>query len=148
MSTGSEALSYRSASLSSPCFKLAARRGGKELALWVQESGRTGFYLRCLEPGEVGAGDKVVLLERPARGASVAEANRVMHRDKHDIVGIKRLLALPALSASWRRTLEKRLSGGRETPRPGSKDLRRLPQLVKTFPNGENSGPSPFQEER
>jgi MOSC domain-containing protein YiiM len=134
MSTGSEALSYKSASLSSPCFKLAARRGGKELALWVQESGRTGFYLRCLEPGEVGAGDKVVLLERPARGASVAEANRVMHRDKHDIVGIKRLLALPALSASWRRTLEKRLSGGRENATPRLEGSTQAPPTCKDVP--------------
>jgi MOSC domain-containing protein YiiM len=134
MSTGSEALSYRSASLSSPCFKLAARRGGKELALWVQESGRTGFYLRCLEPGEVGAGDKVVLLERPARGASVAEANRVMHRDKHDIVGIKRLLALPALSASWRRTLEKRLSGGRENTTPRLERSTQAPPTCEDVP--------------
>ena len=94
-----------------PCFKMAARHGVKELALWVQATGLTGFYFRCMEPGEVRAGEAVVRLERSAPGASLAEANRVMHRDKHDLGGIERLLAVPELSVSWRRTFEKRLSG-------------------------------------
>jgi MOSC domain-containing protein YiiM len=92
-----------------PCFKLAARHGAKELALWIREAGFTGFYLRCLEPGEVRAGDEIVLLERLARSASITEANRVMHRDKHDVAGIERLLTIPELSVSWRHTLEERL---------------------------------------
>lgn len=94
-----------------PCFKLAARHGAKELALWVQETGFTGFYFRCLEPGEVQAGEAVTIIERPALGVTLAEANRVMHHDKHDLGGIERLLAVPELSVSWRRTFDKRLSG-------------------------------------
>ncbi len=101
-----------------PCFKLAARHGVKELALWAQEPGFTGFYLRCLEAGEIRAGDDIVLLERPTRSVSIAEANRVMHRDKYDAVGIERLLNIPELSISWRRTLEKRLYGGAENTAP------------------------------
>lgn len=94
-----------------PCFKLAARHGVKELALWVQEIGFTGFYFRCLEPGEVSAGDSIMLIERPALSVSIDEANRVMHHDKYDAVGIERLLDVPELSVSWQRTLEKRISG-------------------------------------
>jgi len=101
-----------------PCFKLAARHGVKELALWVQETGLTGFYFRVLEEGEVAAGDEIALLERTASEASVAEANRVMHLDKHDVAGIERLLAVPELSANWRRTFEKRLSGRTEDIAP------------------------------
>ncbi len=101
-----------------PCFELAARHGVRELALWVQEAGFTGFYLRCLEPGEVRAGDDIVLLERPARSVSITEANRVMHRDKYDVAGIERLLGIPELSVSWRRTLEERLYGRAEDTTP------------------------------
>ena len=97
-----------------PCFKLAARHGVKELTLWVQETGFTGFYLRCLEAGEIRAGDDIVLLERPMRSVSIEEANWVMHCDKYDVAGIERLLNIPELSVSWRRTLEKRLRGGVE----------------------------------
>lgn len=97
-----------------PCFKLATRHGVRELALWAQETGFTGFYLRCLEAGEIRAGDDIMLLERPTRSVSIAEANRVMHRDKYDGLGIERLLSIPELSVSWRRALEKRLRGGVE----------------------------------
>lgn len=101
-----------------PCFKLAVRYGVKELALWTQETGLTGFYFRVLEEGEVRADDEISLLERTAPEASVAEANRVMHLDKHDVAGIERLLAVPELSANWRRTFEKRLSGHTEATAP------------------------------
>ena len=93
-----------------PCYKLAARHGTKELALWVEETGFTGFYLRCLEPGEVSAGDNFTLVERPDHGLSVAEANRVMHHDKQDKADIERLLSVPELANSWRKQLEKRLA--------------------------------------
>jgi hypothetical protein len=39
-----------------------------------------------------------------------------MHRDKHDRVGIERLLALPELAASLRRNFEQRLAGVPDNP--------------------------------
>ena len=92
-----------------PCFKLAARHGEGELALWVKETGFTGFYLRCLEPGEVRAGEAVLLEEKAEQGFTVAEANRVMHGDGEDPEGMERLLATPALSAEWKKMLKSRL---------------------------------------
>lgn len=97
-----------------PCFKMAARHGVKELAWWVQEAGFTGFYFRCLEPGEAQAGGDIALLERSAAEVTVEEANRVMHHDKRDAAGIERLLEVPELSANWRQTFEKRLVDARE----------------------------------
>lgn len=97
-----------------PCFKLAARHEEPKLALWVQETGYTGFYLRCLESGWVSPGEAITLVERNPRSVSVAEANRVMHRGKDDVAAIERLLAIPSLSKSWRATLDKRLAGQRE----------------------------------
>lgn len=94
-----------------PCFKLAARHNLPKLALWVQETGLTGFYFRCLEVGWVSPGEAITLVERNARSVTVAEANRVMHHDKGDIGGIERLLATPELSDNWRETFEKRLAG-------------------------------------
>jgi MOSC domain-containing protein YiiM len=98
-----------------PCYKLATRNGEPAFALWVQESGRTGFYFRCLEPGEVQAGDTIALVERPAPDCTVLEVNRVLHRDRHDRAGVERLLARPELATSLRRTLQGRLAGEPET---------------------------------
>lgn len=91
-----------------PCFKLAARHEEPKLALWVQETGRTGFYFRCLEPGWVAPDQPVTLVERSPHGVTVAEANNVMYQDKNNAAGTERLLAVPELSGSWRKTLEKR----------------------------------------
>jgi MOSC domain-containing protein YiiM len=99
-----------------PCYKLATRQGEPAFALWVQESGRTGYYFRCLEPGAVQAGDAIALVERPAPGSTIAEANRLLHRDKYDRAGLERLLAVAALSASLRRTCEERLAGVPDDP--------------------------------
>lgn len=98
-----------------PCFKLATWNGAPRLARWVQESGRTGFYFRCRTPGLVQAGDAIVLLERPFPWATIAEANRLMHRDKLDRAGLERLLSLPALSDSWRQTFQRRFTHGVES---------------------------------
>ena len=97
-----------------PCYKLAAAHGDPRIALAVEQAGVTGFYLRCLEPGELRAGDRLTLADRPAHGVTVAESNRVMHRDRDDVEGLRRLLAVPELAQAWRETLRGRLGRARE----------------------------------
>jgi MOSC domain-containing protein YiiM len=94
-----------------PCFRLAALHGVPELAVWVQRSGFTGFYFRVLASGSVSSPTALQLLERTRPQLTVAEANRVMHRDKKDLAAAERLL-VPELSARWRASLEKRLADG------------------------------------
>lgn len=98
-----------------PCFRLAARYEVKQLPLWFERSGRTGFYLRVLEPGKVCEGCPIELAHRLHRHATVAEANRVMHRDRRDWPAIRALL-VPELGPSWRETFERRLAGEIEDP--------------------------------
>jgi len=99
-----------------PCFKLGARHHDLKLPLWVQEHGVTGWYFRVLKPGKVRVGDSIEHVERPPGAISVAEANRIMHHDKQDLPRVEQLLALPALSRSWRATLGRRLAGRETSP--------------------------------
>jgi MOSC domain-containing protein YiiM len=92
-----------------PCWKLAMKWGLEELPLLVTESGATGFYFRVLIPGVVKEGDKLILKEAHRAGVTVSEANRVMHKDREDIEGIRGLLAVKELSASWVNTFTSRL---------------------------------------
>ena len=94
-----------------PCYKLAARHGNPDIALMVQETGTTGFYLRCMKTGELRRGDPIVLVDRPVHGVTIAEANHVMHHDRHDTKGLRRLLDVPDLANVWRTTFERRLAG-------------------------------------
>jgi len=91
-----------------PCWKLAMKWGLDELPSLVLQSGATGFYFRVLEPGAVSKGE-LVLIERPKDTATVAEANRILFIDKDDEEGIRRMLAIQALSEGWKERLRRRL---------------------------------------
>lgn len=89
-----------------PCKTLAARYGRVDLIKLVLDSGFTGFYLRVLREGIVETGTSLILEERDSHNITVAFANHIMHRDRKNREGIERILAIPALSDSWRRSLQ------------------------------------------
>ena len=92
-----------------PCFKLGIRMHSASFPKLFLASLRTGFYLRVLAEGELGAGD---VLERIALGPkriAVREACRLLHFERGDHEGIRRILSVPALSPEWRRSFEKLL---------------------------------------
>lgn len=92
-----------------PCWKLARRWQRKSFALEVQDSCKTGWYFRVLTEGQVQAGARLTLLERPHPRWTVLRANRVMHHKKHDALLAAELAALPELSASWQTRLNRRV---------------------------------------
>lgn len=92
-----------------PCGTLAARYNREDFVRLVADSGRTGFYFRVLKEGSIQAGDAVALAERDMRGVTVAFANQIYYRDRMNREGIERVLAVPALSVSWRRSFEELL---------------------------------------
>ena len=94
-----------------PCWKLSDRFAVANLALRVQQSGRTGWYYRVLEEGVVSAGDSLQRVERPFADWSLARLSAVLFDKRVDTQLLRECLALP-LVPSWRRTLERRLEKG------------------------------------
>ena len=94
-----------------PCFKLAKKYNIPKLPLYFQETGYTGFYFRVLKEGWVSSVDTLKRLQSDPKGVSIAFANRIMHKEKQNIEGVKRILEVNALSCSWRKSFEKRISG-------------------------------------
>lgn len=92
-----------------PCYKLSLRHGRADMPNIVTQTGYTGYYLRVLSEGFVSKGDRLSLESRHPGAFTVSAANRVMHEEKQDAEAIRALLAVDALSASWRTTLRKRL---------------------------------------
>ena len=94
-----------------PCANLSRRWERPELPRRMEENGRTGYYLRVLTEGEVGAGDSLELIERPHRGWDLLRANRLMYGgDAADPGETAALRDLPALSAEWKRVLGRKLA--------------------------------------
>ncbi|MDR2308394.1 MAG: MOSC domain-containing protein [Paucimonas sp.] len=91
-----------------PCWKLNDRFEVAQMALQVQQSGRTGWYYRVLEEGVVEAGDSLSIVERRHAEWSVARLSAVLFDKRLEPDLLRECLALP-LVPSWRRTLEKRL---------------------------------------
>lgn len=96
----------------SPCYKLAARFGRKDMAVLMQDAGYTGFLFRVLVCGELGAGDTMQLVRREELTMTVAEAGRILNIDLKDIAGAQRLYAVAPLGYSARRSLAARLDKG------------------------------------
>ncbi|HDR7779543.1 MOSC domain-containing protein [Bacillus cereus group sp. MYBK29-1] len=94
-----------------PCFKLAKKYNIPKLPLYFQETGYTGFYFRVLKEGWVSSVDTLKRLQSDPKSVSVAFANRIMHKEKQNVEGVKRILEVNALSSSWRKSFEKRISG-------------------------------------
>lgn len=95
-----------------PCWKLSDRFGIADLARRVQDSGRTGWYYRVLEPGPVQAGDVLELLERPWPDWPLTRLAGLLYRRTLDRAELEAALALP-LVPSWRKVFECRLEQGR-----------------------------------
>jgi MOSC domain-containing protein YiiM len=90
------------------CWKLSKKWDLPKLAVIVQQTGRTGWYLRVIETGQVKAGDQFTLIDRPHPSISVAQAHQVMHAKPRSSEDDLTLSQCDSLSASWREQLERR----------------------------------------
>jgi MOSC domain-containing protein YiiM len=91
-----------------PCFKLGIRMGLESFPKTFLSSGRTGFYMKVLEEGEVGAGDRFERVAGEADGLSVREVWRLAVQDVRNLEGARKALRLSSLAPEWRGRLEKR----------------------------------------
>lgn len=90
-----------------PCWKQARRWRRMDLALQMQRTGRTGWYVRVLREGRVAPGDELRLVERPVPEWTVARANEVMHGRPADRAAAAALASIPQLAARWRESLRR-----------------------------------------
>jgi MOSC domain-containing protein YiiM len=89
-----------------PCSTLAMRYNRSDMVKLVVDSGRTGFYFKVLQEGIVGTGDRISLVENDPNRVSVTFANQIFHHDRRNRRGIEKVLAVPALSQSWRQSFQ------------------------------------------
>jgi len=93
-----------------PCFKLALHRQRPDVQQRMRQNGRTGWYLRVLEPGEVPAAGPITVARPDPAGITVRDAHLAM-ADVHldDRARVEAVAAHPALASQWRDPLVDRL---------------------------------------
>jgi MOSC domain-containing protein YiiM len=85
-----------------PCYKLAAKFGREDIVKRFLASGRSGFYLKVVQEGEVGAGDAIELMSRDGHAVTVADV-ATLYRDGSDQVSLlRRAVQVEALPENWR----------------------------------------------
>lgn len=94
-----------------PCWKLNDRFGVPDMARRVQDTMRSGWYCRVLEPGSLAAGDAIELVERPHPDWSLSLLMEMLYRRRLDRGLLERARALP-LVPSWQRLIDRRLDEG------------------------------------
>ncbi len=96
-----------------PCWKLNLRFGLPDMARRVQNTGRTGWYFRVIDPGVIEEGDEGTLVARPYPDWTLARVSHLLYHDRMNRRALAELAALPDLPESWRRLAEARLASGR-----------------------------------
>ena len=91
-----------------PCWKLNVRFDQHDMAKRLQDTLRTGWYFRVLEEGEIGAGDVIILCERPYPDWSLARIMGAVFTGSLDKDLLSQMTELP-LVESWGALIARRL---------------------------------------
>jgi MOSC domain-containing protein YiiM len=96
-----------------PCWRLGVRMNDKTFPRRFTEAMRPGPYFRMVVEGDVAAGDEIRVVERPDHNLTIRDVFRIYTRDREEV---DRLLAVPQMSASWRRWASDWLQKSRDHP--------------------------------
>lgn len=95
-----------------PCRTLNARFGVADMARRVQDAGRTGWYYRVLEPGEVAPDARLELIERRHTHWPLTRLLRGLFHEPGNLAELDQMVELPELAESWRCLVRTRLETG------------------------------------
>jgi MOSC domain-containing protein YiiM len=84
-----------------PCSKLGVRMGDPRFPKRFGAARRPGAYLRVVEEGEIGAGDRIDVVNRPAHGVTNALVSRAMLGEPQLLSGALEAPELPAALREW-----------------------------------------------
>jgi MOSC domain-containing protein YiiM len=90
-----------------PCFKLGLRFADNTLGRIMMQSGRTGWYVRVLQPGSLQAGDEIAVIRRPSPQWTIARFNEIILRRSATIEELQELSNLESLPLQWREGFER-----------------------------------------
>jgi MOSC domain-containing protein YiiM len=98
-----------------PCWKPARRFKIKNLALLLQNTGRTGWYFRVLKEGFIEKEQTFTLVDRPYPQWTIQKCNQIIHAREPVFEQLEELAQCELLAPGLRATIEKRIEK-RETP--------------------------------
>lgn len=95
-----------------PCWKLNDYFNVQDMACRVQDTLRTGFYCRVIEPGLIHPGNDIFLVSRAESVYSLKQFMGIIFNNILDRNALEKSLDLPLVESN-RKLIEKRLQTGR-----------------------------------
>ena len=92
-----------------PCWRLGVRMNDPGFIRRFTEALRPGAYMRIVAEGDVGAGDAIEVVSKPAHDLTVRDVFRIYTRDRSEC---GRLLEVPQMSDAWKRWARDMLGRG------------------------------------
>ena len=88
-----------------PCWKMARRWQIVDLPKQVIHNGRSGWYARVLQGGEIAAAAPIELVSRPRPTWTIARAAKLLYHEPDNVADMEDLANVPELSRAWREEL-------------------------------------------
>jgi MOSC domain-containing protein YiiM len=92
-----------------PCFKFGHKVGKPDILHQFLTSGRSGFYHKVIEAGEVGAGDSITLLEHDSKSISIRSALGLQKLEEGDAATLEHALRIKSLPPLLKSIFSQRL---------------------------------------
>ena len=91
-----------------PCYKLEFRFNRDDMIKRFLASGRSGFYLSVIEPGDVGVGSQVEVLDRDTNNVTISDILRLYLGQTPDPELFRRMTNVTSLPENWKTQLQLR----------------------------------------
>ncbi|WP_341871466.1 MOSC and FAD-binding oxidoreductase domain-containing protein [Neorhizobium petrolearium] len=102
------------------CHKLGVRLGRNDMPSLLVSHRRPGFYMRVIEEGELGVGDRIEKIASGPHAMTVASVNSLLYSPEHPEDQLQKAAKLEALSPGWRQSFEVLLAAsGKSQGNPG-----------------------------
>jgi MOSC domain-containing protein YiiM len=88
-----------------PCYKLQLRFNRDDMIKRFLVSGRTGFYFSVIDPGEVGTGSKLEIMDRDPNRVTISDMVRLYLGQARDFDLLQRATNVSSLPENWRTQL-------------------------------------------
>ena len=92
-----------------PCFKFGHKIGHPDILDEFLKCGKSGFYLRVIQTGEVSANDPISVIERDAQAISIRTALGLQKLGEGDTPLLKRALSVTSITPLLKQIFEARL---------------------------------------
>ena len=93
-----------------PCYKLGLKMGSAQFPKTFLASHRTGYYVRVLEEGDVGAGDSIERIITDPEQMTIRQAVHLAFFEQENVAMLEKVLRIRALSQEWRGMFQEQLA--------------------------------------